>query len=60
MAWSHRGPGGNEIVQGRERGVRGTRERVGGDVYCAPQWLTVATVAGAGEVLDDLAERTLL
>ena len=55
MVWSRRGPGSNEIVQGRERGTRGTREKVGGDAYCAQQCTTVATVAGAGEVLDRMA-----
>ena len=55
MEWSHRGPGNHGIVQGRERGTRGTREKVGVALYCRPQYCPVATVAGAGEVFVEMA-----
>ena len=58
MVWSGRGPGNHGDGLRRERGSRGTRTRVGVCGYYRLQSPTVATVAGAGEVLDQMVART--
>jgi len=52
MAWSREGTGGLGVGCRMERGKRGTRLGVGVALYCRLQCGPVATLVGAGDVLD--------